>query len=452
MKTLTGCGLLLLLALIGPALAQAPELPPSAAPTVKVQTGTLPTIDATPAFDASAATSGYLSRVGGTARARSDAYTEGGYWLQLLDLLWGLGIAGLLLFGGVSTRLRDWAEERTRSSTAQVMLYGMAYVAAVTVLSLPLTLYEGFFREHAYDLSNQDFWGFAGDFGIQFALTLVAAIIVLPIFYALVRAAHGLWWLWGAGLAVLLLIVQLVIAPVFIAPLFNHVTVMPDSPLQRQIVSLARANQIPATAIYVSDESRQSSRISANVSGFLGTARITLNDNLLKNGTPDEVLAVLGHETGHYVMGHATRIVLLLGLVFLLAFAFVAWGFGVATDVFGGNWQVRKADDVAGLPLLVALASLFFFLVTPLTNTISRTAEEQADLYGLNAARRPDAFAAVMLKLASYRKLAPGDLEEALFYDHPSGRSRIETAMAWKKEHMHDADIRLMDGPGVGGK
>jgi STE24 endopeptidase len=454
MKKLTQCGVFLLLLasiLSGPVLAQTPEpqLPPRAAPTVHVDASALPVLDATPAFDAARATTQYLSRVSGPARARSDAYFEGGYWLLLLDLVWALGIAGLLLFTGLSARLRDWAEERTRSRAGQVMLYGAAYVVIVTLLDLPLSLYEGFFREHAYGLSNQSFLDWASDFGIGVALTLVATVIVLPIFYAAIRAAREAWWLWSAGLAILLLIIQLVIYPVFIAPLFNHVTVMADSPLQQKIVSLARANQVPATAIYVSDDSRQSSRISANVSGFLGTARITLNDNLLKAGTPDEVLAVMGHEIGHYVMGHATRAILLFGLVLLLGFGFTAWGFGAATDFFGGHWQVRKVEDVAGLPLLAALASLFLFLVTPLTNTITRTAEEQADLFGLNAARKPDAFATVMLKLSSYRKLEPGDLEEALFYDHPSGRTRIETAMAWKKEHMHDPDIRTVEGPGI---
>jgi len=453
MKARTGCGVLLLLMLwTGAAAAQdaGPQLPPVAAPTVHIQSSSLPTIDATPALDAERATTEYLARVGGETRARSDAYFEGGYWLQLLDLLWALGVAGLLLFTGLSTRLRDWAEERTRSRATQVMLYGMGYAVTVTLLTLPLTLYEGFLREHAYGLSTQTFAGWAGDFGIQFALTLVTVAIVLPIFYAAVRAARETWWLWGAGLAVVLLIVQLVIFPVFIAPLFNHYDRMPDGPLQQKIVAMARANQVPADAIWVSDASRQSNRISANVSGFLGTARITLNDNLLKQGTPDEVLAVMGHEIGHYVMGHSTRIVLLLGLVILAAFGFVAWSFGAATDFFGGTWQVRRVDDVAGLPLLVALASLFFFLVTPLTNSIVRTAEEQADLFGLNAARKPDAFATVMLKLSSYRKLEPGGLEEAVFYDHPSGRTRILTAMEWKKEHMHDADVRTVEGPGIG--
>jgi STE24 endopeptidase len=145
---------------------------------------------------------------------------------------------------------------------------------------------------------------------------------------------------------------------------------------------------------------------------------------------------------GHYVMGHTTRLILLTGLVIIVAFAFVHWGFIFATELFGGQWQVRRVEDIAGLPLLVALYSIFFFLATPVTNTISRTTEHQADIFGLDAVRKPDAFATVALKLSTYRKLDPGKWEEIIFYDHPSGRTRIMDSMVWKKEHIRDVDIR----------
>jgi STE24 endopeptidase len=205
---------------------------------------------------------------------------------------------------------------------------------------------------------------------------------------------------------------------------------------------LARANDIPADNVWLVDASRQSNRISANVSGFLGTTRISLNDNLLHQGTSDEALAVLGHEMGHYVMDHMTRLILLSGLVTIFAFAFMHWGFVFATEFFGGQWQVRRVEDIAGLPLLVALASIFYFLATPVTNTITRTTEHQADIFGLDAVRKPDAFATAMLKLSTYRKLEPGKWEEIIFFDHPSGRTRIMDAMVWKKEHIRDVDIR----------
>ena len=438
---------LLLAALSFPAAAQPavwdlPQLPPHAAPTARVQVGALPVMDTTPAFDPDKATAKYLAKISGAARARSDAYYEGGYWLQLLDLLYALAVAGLFLWSGLSVRIQDWAASRTNSRGYQVMLYVATYVPVTVAATFPLTLYEGFFREHAYGLSNQSFLQWLGDFGIQFALTFAACLFLLPFFYAVVRRTRAQWWIWGAGLAILFQIFVIVIWPGLIAPLFNHYSPLPESPLKAKILALARANDVPVDNVFLVDASRQSNRVSANVSGFLGTARISLNDNLLKQGSQDEVLAVMGHEMGHYVMGHVTRSVLLESLVILAGFVFINWAFWFGCDVFGGQWQVRNVGEVAGLPLLVALSALFLFLAGPATNSISRVIEYQADIFGLNAVRKPDGFAEAMLKLSTYRKLEPGNLEEALFYDHPSGRRRIAAAMRWKKEHIGDSDIR----------
>jgi len=438
---------LLLAALSFPAAAQPavwdlPQLPPHAAPTARVQVGALPVMDTTPAFDPDKATANYLAKISGAARARSDAYYEGGYWLQLLDLLYALAVAGVFLWSGLSVRIQDWAASRTNSRGYQVMLYVATYVPVTVAATFPLTLYEGFFREHAYGLSNQSFLQWLGDFGIQFALTFAACLFLLPFFYAVVRRTRAQWWIWGAGLAILFQIFVIVIWPGLIAPLFNHYSPLPESPLKAKILALARANDVPVDNVFLVDASRQSNRVSANVSGFLGTARISLNDNLLKQGSQDEVLAVMGHEMGHYVMGHVTRSVLLESLVILAGFVFINWAFWFGCDVFGGQWQVRNVGEAAGLPLLVALSALFLFLAGPATNSISRVIEYQADIFGLNAVRKPDGFAEAMLKLSTYRKLEPGNLEEALFYDHPSGRRRIAAAMRWKKEHIGDSDIR----------
>ena len=436
---------LLFAAMAPAAMAQPSELPqlgPRAAPTQQIQVQSLPALNMTPDFDPAQATARYLAQVSGAARAKSDAYFTGGYWLQLADLLYALAVAGLLLWTGVSARIQDWAQARTLSRSYQVMLYTCAYVPITMAAIFPLTLYEGFFREHRYGLSTQNFWQWLGDFGIQFSLTFTASVLLLPILYMAIRRAREMWWLWAAGLAIAFQVLIIVIWPVFISPLFNHYSPLPDSPLKSKILALARANDVPVDNVWLVDASRQSNRVSANVSGFMGTARISLNDNLLNRGTEDEVLAVMGHEIGHYAMGHTTRLILSGGLVILIGFIFIHWGFVLACDVFGGQWQVRKVSEVAGLPLIVALASIFLFLATPLTNSIVRVVEYQADIFGLNAVRKPDGFATVMLKLSTYRKLEPGHLEEIIFYDHPSGRTRIAAAMRWKKEHIGDLDLR----------
>ena len=204
-------------------------LPPRAAPTNHVQVETLPVVDATPKFDAARATASYLGRINGAARARSDAYFEDGYWLMLVDLVWALAIAGVLLWLRVSAGLRDWIAARTRNRTNQILFYTAAYVALTAAASFPLTVYEGYVREHAYGLSNQNFAAWFSDFATGLAISLVASLIFVPLLYAAIRRAGRSWWLWGASLAIAFQIVTAVIYPLFIAPLFNHYTPLPES-------------------------------------------------------------------------------------------------------------------------------------------------------------------------------------------------------------------------------
>jgi STE24 endopeptidase len=147
-------------------------------------------------------------------------------------------------------------------------------------------------------------------------------------------------------------------------------------------------------------------------------------------------LAVLGHEMGHYVMGHVFSFLLSLSLIVAGAFAVARWVFAAVIGRFGAGWGVAGIADPAGLPLLAAAFTVYFFLMTPVLNSLTRAQEMQADIFGLNLARRPDAFATVALKLSTYRKLDPSPWEERIFYDHPSGRTRIMTAMRWKAEMM----------------
>ncbi len=427
-----------------PATGSYAQAVPRAAPVTHVMVQPLapaPQPAAKP-FDPEKATNAYLARVGGGARARSDAYFEGGYVLLLVDALYAIAVSALLLWLGISAGMRNIAQGVSRSRFLQAAIYVAMFVPLVTALTFPLILYEQFVREHAYGLSNQTFPQWFGDFAIGFLLALAGAVITLTPIYAIIRAAPRVWWAWGTLVTVLLFAVLLVITPVFVNPLFNHYSPLRESPVKTEILALAHANGIPTDNVTEFDASRQTTRISANVSGFLGTTRISLSDNLLNRCGPAEIEAVLGHEMGHYVLDHVALLITWYGLIFLVAFLFLDRGFKVLAGMFDANWNVRSIDDPAGLPVLYALLSAFLLLATPVTNTITRTVELQADIFGLNAARQPDGFATVTLKLAEYRKLDPSPLEEFLFYDHPSGRTRIFTAMRWKAAHLSDPDIK----------
>jgi len=389
------------------------------------------------AIDARAATEQYLASVPAEARARSDAYFEGGYWIRLWGVLITAGVMWLLLHFGLSRRMREAAGRATRVRALQVALYWVMFLVVTTLATFPWSVYTDFFREHQYGLSTQAFGPWLADQGKGFGLGLLIGSLALMGLYRVLRTFTRSWWIWAAVFLIFVQAVGATIFPVFIAPIFNTYTRLDDPSVRDPILRLARANGIDATEVWKVDASRQTTRISANVSGMFGTERITLNDNLLDRCSQACIEAVMGHEMGHYVLNHVYEMLMALGIVTAVSFA-------IAQRIFDGmrlrhpRWGVEGIADPAGLPLLVLILTICGFVVSPVVNTIVRTNEFESDVFGLNAARQPDGFAEAALKLSDYRKLEPSVWEERLLYDHPSGRTRIFTAMRWKQEQAPD--------------
>lgn len=430
-----GLSLCLLLAVaVKAAEPKPPEpKPPAQAPAVLTVP---PEAQPGPAFSVDAATEAYLARIPPTAKARSDAYFEGGYWLILWDFLVASAISLLLLTRGWSARMRQRAERITRFRYAQALLYWVQYVGLTYLLSFPLAAFEGFFREHRYGLSTQTFGAWLGDEAKGLLVTALLGGLAVALLFTIVRRLTRTWWLWGAVASMAIIVVGILIGPVFLQPLFNTPKRLEDPRLTAPILSLARANGIPVKDVYEIDASKQTNRMSANVSGFAGTMRITLNDNLIRRGAPEEIQAVMGHEMGHYVLNHIPKMLTFLVIVIVSMFALLRWTLTWALGRWGRAWGIRDVADPAILPLAVLVMGLFFFVLTPVFNTFIRTQEHEADLYGVAASRQPDGFALAALHLGEYRKMSPTPLEEFLFYDHPSGRNRIHRAMVWKAENQ----------------
>jgi len=350
----------------------------------------------------------------------------------------------LLLRLRVSAGMRNLAERLTRFRPLQTALYWLQFIVVVSVVTFPMGLYEGYFREHKYGLLNQMFGPWMRDQMIMLLVSIILGAVLLVPLFGLVRRLGKNWWVWGAALMIVFSAFVGLIAPVYIAPLFNKYTPLKDASIREPILGMARANGIPAKDVYEFDASRQSNRVSANVSGFAGTLRISLNDNLLKRCTLPEIETTMGHEMGHYVLNHAYKGLVMIGVVIVIGFAFVNWGVNASLMRWGESWGIRGIGDVAVLPLAVIVFSAYFFVATPVNNSITRTMEYEADMYGLNAARQPDGEANVDMLLGEYRKLDPGTVEEFIFYDHPSGRTRITAAMRWKAEHPETANTDEM--------
>ena len=387
-------------------------------------------------FDADRATDAYLAQIPASARSRSDAYFVGGYWLILWDFLYGAALYLFLLHFGWSAAMRNFAELVTRFKPLQTLIYWVEFLLATTILGAPLGVYEGYFRERQYGLATQTLGPWLGDQLIILLVNLVLGGVVSMVLFGVVRRLPRTWWIWGAGVSVVFLIFFIMIAPVFIFPLLNKFTVLEDPKITQPILSLARANGIPAQKVYQMDASRQTTRMSANVSGYGQTMRITLNDNLLRRGSPEEIQSVMGHEMGHYVLHHIAKDILYFSVVIVIFFSLLGWSLERALTRWGERWKIRGIGDTAVLPLVFLAGSLFGFVYTPFFNTHVRTNEHEADMYGLNASRQPDGFAQAAIHLGEYRKMSPGPIEEWIFFDHPSGRNRTHDAMVWKAENL----------------
>jgi STE24 endopeptidase len=391
---------------------------------------------ASPHFDATAATNAYLAQIPADKTARSDAYFEGGYWMILWDFLYGVVVALLLLNLRWSAGMRNLSERVTRFKPVHTFVYWLQYLVLTSILVFPLTVYEDYFREHKYGLATQTFGPWMGDQIKGLGIGLVLGGLLVMLLFGIVRRLPRTWWIWGAVVTIVFSAFTALIAPVYIAPIFNKYTRLNDPKIVEPILSMARANGIPAKDVYTMDASRQTTRMSANVSGFANTMRITLNDNLLRRGSPEEIQAVMGHEMGHYVMNHIYKGIMFGAIMTVLSFAYLYYGLGWALKRWGEKWQIRGVGDTAVLPLAVLLVSILGFVFTPVNNTASRTEEREADMFGLNTSRQPDGFAQAAIHLGEYRKMSPGPIEEFIFFDHPSGRNRIYAAMRWKAENL----------------
>ena len=387
-------------------------------------------------FDVDRATQAYLDLVSPLDRDRSAAYANGGYWMALADFIFALLVAWLLLASRVSARMRELTERVTRRRNMQVMMYVIQYILLTTLLTLPWRFYAGFVREHRFGLATQNLSEWFGEQAIQLSVALVLGSGALTVIYAVVRRWPRSWWQGATISATCLMIFGATISPVFVSPLFNDYRPLEQGLVRERILSLARANGVPATDVYWFDGSKQTKKISANVSGLLGTTRISLSDTLLNEASTEEIEAVMAHELGHYVLNHGWEFIVYISILIAVGFAFLSWSYDRVWRWSGRRWGIRDVTDPAGLPLASALLSIYFFAATPVLYAIVRTNELEADQFGLNASSQPDGFARAAVRLATFRKTEPSGWEEALFYHHPSGRTRVRAAMRWKKEHL----------------
>jgi Zn-dependent protease with chaperone function len=356
-------------------------------------------------------------------------YYRSGNVIWVVELLLGFALPALFLFTGWSARLRTFASGLGRGHFYPTLVIYLALVVLLLFLvQLPLTVYVGYVREHAYGLSSQRFSKFAADQlkGLVVGLLIGALVIWVP--YLLLGRSPTRWWLWTGALALPFFLLVLLIGPVYIAPLFNKFGPMKDKALESQVLAVAAQAGVEGARVFEVNKSVDTEKVNAYVTGVGRTKRIVLWDTLLARLTPEQTRFVVGHELGHYVLGHVWINILVSWVLTLAGLygAHRASGFLLAR--FGGRFGFTQLADPASLPLLMLLLSLFSFVIGPAALAFSRHHERQADRFGLDLTHDNHAAATAFVALQRQNLAVPrpGLLYKIFRASHPPIGERVD--------------------------
>jgi STE24 endopeptidase len=317
-----------------------------------------------------------------------------------------------------------------------VSVYAVLFSLLNVAASFPLGFYAGFVREKRYGFLNQDLGGWLLDQTKGLAVGLVLQAILLPILYWAIRRWGRSWWLPGAALTIVFVVLVQAVFPIVIAPLFNTFEPLRDESLKQDILTLAHAQGIPADQVYQVDASRQSEHNNAYVAGLLGTQRIVLYDTLLRRFTPREIRSIMGHEMGHYVLHHIWKSTAFASVLVVIALLIVDRA-GRRIIRARPGLGIRGLEEPASLPLVVLLLSVLMIPARPIISIYSQAQESAADRFGLEVVKDPEAAASTFLKFGRYdlneRHVHP--IIEKILLTHPSVAHRVETARAWAGSH-----------------
>ncbi|HET9765965.1 MAG TPA: M48 family metallopeptidase [Thermoanaerobaculia bacterium] len=398
----------------------APAAAPDAATATANPASALPTVETPAPADAPVPVP--------TPSEKAMRYYRSGNVLWAVAVLWGFAVPLLLLFTGFSAKLRDLARRIGRNWFFTVAIFGVLFAVVGFVLDLPLAWYSDFVRQHAYGLSDQTAAKWWSDAFKALALSCLGNAFFLWVPYLLLRKSPRRWWLYTALLAIPLLAVILVVTPIWIEPLFNKFGPMKDKALEAKILALADRAGIEGSRVYEVAKSEDTKTVNAYVTGFLGTKRIVLWDTTLAKLDDSEVLLVMGHEMGHYALGHVPKLLALGSLLIFVGLWVIHRTAGALIARHGQRWGFSELADVASVPLVGLLFSLVIFVLTPGILAFTRHTEHQADVFGLEITRdnHSCATAFVRLQQENLGNPRPGKLYKLWRSSHPPLGERID--------------------------
>ena len=381
-------------------------------------------------FDVQQATDTYINSLGIEALAKATAYTSGSHWI----LLWGFLISALTTWVFVKYGILNKIDAKLNKRSLWLRSFAIsgAFIFLSSSLMLPWSIYSDWWREVSYGKTSQPIEDFLSQGGISLLLSSLLGGLFFSGIYFFIRRVGQFWWAWSGGLTAVFISTMMLLGPIWIEPLFNKYTPLPQGEVREALELLAKQANIDPDRIFVYDGSRQSNRFTANVSGLGSSARIAISDVALKSASLDEVKAVTGHEIGHYVSGHVWN---LIGTATVLAMLFFYLANALFSKVSRSIGSASVIADPIGIPVLLLCVSFLALLAQPVINFVVRQGEIEADQYSYQSVNLPDAMATALVKTAEYRNPRPNAVQEFIFYSHPSVEKRVKAAMEWKAQH-----------------
>jgi Zn-dependent protease with chaperone function len=360
--------------------------------------------------------------------AKAISYYRSGNVLWAVTTVWGFLIPALFLWTGLSARIRSWAHAIGRKWFFVIAVYFVIFTVISFVIDLPLSYYAGFVREHAYGLSNQTLGKWFSDGLKSLMVGLILGVLVMWVPYLLLRKSPRRWWLYTGLLAIPFIVMVLLVQPIWIDPLFNKFGPMKDTTLETQILALADRAGIAGGRVFEVAKSEDTKAVNAYVTGVGGTKRIVLWDTILAALEPRELLVVMGHEMGHYVLHHIWKLIAFLSVLILLTLYAAHRAAGWLLHRYSDRFGFSELADVASLPLILLLMNLASFAVSPAALAVQRHFEHEADRFGLEITRDNHAAAMAFVKLQQENLGVPrpGALYKWWRASHPPLGERID--------------------------
>lgn len=355
-------------------------------------------------------------------------YYRSGNLLWFFSLLWGLLIPALILFTGFSAKMRNWAGRFGKNWFLTILFYWIIFNLLTYAIDFGLAYYEGFLRPHSYDLSNQTFSKWLGDSLKSLMVSIIGGGLFIWVPYLLLKRSPKRWWLYSGLLAVPFLLFLILIQPVYIDPLFNDFGEMKDKELEAKILAVADRAGIEGSRVYEVNKSVDTEQVNAYVTGFGNTKRIVLWDTIIEKLDEEELLFVMGHEMGHFVLGHVMSLILILSIIIMATLFAIYKTADILINRYKDRFGFTEMSDIASLPLLLLLFSLYFLLITPILMGVSRHNEHEADRFGLEITQKnaPAARAFAKLQEENLGNPRPGLIYKIFRASHPPLGERID--------------------------